>query len=419
MRAALAVFVVLALGQRAAAEPAQPIRVAIQCEDYGRTKACSAFLVAMVEANKLFLSAPRADADVVLYANANEIALVDRIHLRFVGKIAGAPPVIELDIDLDTRVDDDAQRAQLEPGFLRGIALYVAARHPGAVTVALAAPDELAVKAPKTTPFGFAFELGSSGNYTENYQAYSGYVSGEVTRVTARDLASLSAYASGGIIACRRSCSRTAPRSRSTARSGSSAVTSAPGTCTADAGVRARSTRVFRDDDKGQFRYNWKTRAGVEWDRFKADDPRGNRLSIMYLLGYVVERYNVRNDIGENFAQYPTHELIASGNVRKDKVNVGLSDHATRRDLASGPASHARGVAVHRVAARRSCRCQRGVLGREARLPGSDPTAIDPSDYAQLSRLSYADPLQINGYFNVRIHWDRTNGARNDRFTGL
>ena len=50
---------------------------------------------------------------------------------------------------------------------------------------------------------------------------------------------------------------------------------------------------------------------------------------------------------------------------------------------------------------------------------GPDLDAIDPSDFEQLSRLSYADPLQVNGYFNVRIHWDRTNGARNDRFDNL
>jgi len=49
-------------------------------------------------------------------------------------------------------------------------------------------------------------------------------------------------------------------------------------------------------------------------------------------------------------------------------------------------------------------------------FPSPDLDAIDPSDYEQLSRLSYADPLQINGSFEVRIHWDRTNGARNDRF---
>ena len=52
-------------------------------------------------------------------------------------------------------------------------------------------------------------------------------------------------------------------------------------------------------------------------------------------------------------------------------------------------------------------------------LPGPDLDAIDPSDFEQLSRLSYADPLQVNGFVNVRLHWDRTNGARNDRFDNL
>ena len=38
---------------------------------------------------------------------------------------------------------------------------------------------------------------------------------------------------------------------------------------------------------------------------------------------------------------------------------------------------------------------------------------------ALLSRLSYAEPLSINGSLNLTIHWDRTNGARNDRFSDI
>ena len=40
-------------------------------------------------------------------------------------------------------------------------------------------------------------------------------------------------------------------------------------------------------------------------------------------------------------------------------------------------------------------------------------------DYQQLSRLSYAEPLSMNGSFSLRVHWDRTNGARNDRLEDL
>src|SRR5688572_33176387 len=69
---------------------AQPIRVAIVCEVTGRTKTCPAFLTGFVEQHPVLLASPRAAADVVLYAAATEVALIDRIHLRFVGRMPGA-----------------------------------------------------------------------------------------------------------------------------------------------------------------------------------------------------------------------------------------------------------------------------------------------------------------------------------------
>jgi hypothetical protein len=52
-------------------------------------------------------------------------------------------------------------------------------------------------------------------------------------------------------------------------------------------------------------------------------------------------------------------------------------------------------------------------------LPQPDPNAIDPSDYEQLSRLSYAEPLALTGTIGLTLHWDPTNGARNDRITSI
>ena len=52
-------------------------------------------------------------------------------------------------------------------------------------------------------------------------------------------------------------------------------------------------------------------------------------------------------------------------------------------------------------------------------LPLPDESQIDPLDFQQLSRLAYAEPLSLNGSVSVTFHWDRTNGARNDRFTDL
>ncbi len=397
-----------------------PVRVSLFCESYGRTKACSAFITGFIEANKLLLSAPRADADVLLYMTANEVANVDLVHMRFVSNMPSTPPVIELDVEIDTRADDDTQRAQLEPAFLRGLALYVGARYPKAVSVTLEAPEGGEVKKPKTTPYGFAFDLGGSGNYTENYQSYNGYSSASVTRVTQRDKGEISVYANGGL---NRQPPLTDPDTGETFSLDSSNWQIGGGGGAAWLWNRCWSigltSNVFRDDDKGQFRYNWTTKAGLEWDLFKPDDPRGNKLAVVYFVGETVEKYNVPNEINERFAQYPTHELVATGTVRKDKITLGLSllaramiIHPTRRHTLSASPSVEVKVGDH-------IDLSFGFSVAKRELPGPNLDAIDPSDFEQLSRLSYADPLQINGYFNVRIHWDRTNGARNDRFDNL
>lgn len=401
------------------ARPAAPLRISLKCEDYGRTKACSAFLDGFIEANKLFLRAPRASADVVVYVSAQEIALVDRVHLRFVGSVRGAPPVIELDVDIDTRADDDTQRAQLEPAFHRGLALYVAARYPGAVKIELAAPEGIVVAKPHTTPYGIALELGGSGNYTENYQSYNGGVGVEVSRLTQKDRIEASVGANGGV-------SKAPPLmledgttiSLDTERWAINAEAEAVWLWNHCWSVGV-DTSTTRQDDKAQFRHKSQVKAAIEWDRFRADDPRGNRLAVYYAVGYEAERYNLRNELGETFAHYPSHQVGASGSVRKDKISFGLSllvagemIHPTRRHVLS-----ASPFVEWQIGGHIDINLGFSVAKRE--IPGPDESAIDPSDFEQLSRLSYADPLQMNGYLNVRIHWDRTNGARNDRLTDL
>ena len=55
----------------------------------------------------------------------------------------------------------------------------------------------------------------------------------------------------------------------------------------------------------------------------------------------------------------------------------------------------------------------------ERELPGPDPAAIDPADFEQQSRLSFAEPLSISGTLNLNIHFDPTNGVRNDRIESI
>src|SRR5947208_16787819 len=95
---------------------AGPVRVDVECDNEGRTKACPVFLRGFVDANKLLLFSPRASAEVIVYASSAEVGLADRVHLRVSTTLPNRPAAIETDTDLHTRADDDAQRAQPEPG---------------------------------------------------------------------------------------------------------------------------------------------------------------------------------------------------------------------------------------------------------------------------------------------------------------
>lgn len=411
------VLTVLAAPTRA--DPATPVRVAIECEDEGRTKACPAFLLGFLDAHDVLMTAPRAAADVIVYVAANEIALVDRVHLRFVATTGDPPQVVEHDVDLDTRATDDAQRARLEAGFLRGIALFVAARYPDAVTTTLTAPRGLDARPADTTPWDAALSVGASGNRTERFRSYNGYASLNVSRLTPR-------WRIEGWLGGSGNVNRQPPL----VLDDGTRVSLDLEQWNIDGGVRGAwlyrrcwsvggAARISGDDPNGQYAYTSSAKAGVEWDLYAADDPRGNRLAILYSAGYVVERYNLRNVIGERFARYPVHGLVASGTLRRDRTGIGVS-------LAAGGQLDAPARRYHLTASpfielqlggHVDLNVSLSVTSRE--LPAPDEALIDPSDYAQLSRLAFAEPLAIYGSLNVTIHFDRTNAARNDRFSDL
>ena len=418
-------FVVLALSfvlgaARVQAQSTAPIRVALECEEIGRTKVCPAFLRGFIDANKVMLYSPRAGADVVVYVTATQVALVDRVHLRFVGRMTGAPAVIELDADVDSRGTDDEQRAQLEPTFVRGMALYVASRYPAAVKVAFETPAEVAAAGAKAgSPWGLQIEIGGNGNYTERYRSASMNLNIIGRWITRKRRALGGMFSNGGL-------NRQPPLTLDDGTRVSLDTESwfiRPGAefiqlLDESWSIGVGSYTNF-EDPKGQFKFSNRTRAAIEWDKFASDDPRGNRLAVFYHLGWVTERYRVRNELGEYFATYPVHGVNAIGSIRQDKIEFGLEMefevellHPTlRRSLTISPhfgiklGDHVDlGFSV-------------SLTQRE--LPAPDENAIDPSDYAQLSRLSYAEPLSIQGSLNLTFHWDPTNGVRNDRIESI
>lgn len=412
-------LLVLAFGSVARAQVLAPLRVDVECERVGRTKACPAFLLGLVDAHAVLLASPRADADVVIYVNANAVALDDQLHLRFVGHVPGAPPVVELDVAVDTRMTDDEQRALLAPVFLRGLALFVAARYPEAVTVELGNPAHLTRAAADSTPWGASIALMGNGSYTDKYRSamtqleLKGYYLSKTFR--ALTLGNIG----GGI-------NQQPP------------LTLADGTVVSldttmwQFGYGGEAVRLLDEhwslggggylqffDPQAQYAYFVRTRAALEWDLFPADDPRGNRLAVFYHLGWAVDRYNIRDVLGERFAQYPLTGIDAVGSVRRDGTSYGLTlstdvqlDHPSRRHtLTAAP------FVAFQIGRHIDLNLTFSITQRE--LPKPDLSTIDPSDFQTLSRLSYAEPLALTGMIGLTLHWDPTNGARNDRLNSI
>ncbi|MEO7734530.1 MAG: hypothetical protein ABIY55_26480, partial [Kofleriaceae bacterium] len=398
-----------------------PVRVHVVCESEGRTKACPVFILGFIDARKILLASPRADADVVLHVNASAVAVLDRLHLRFVGTLAGAPQIIESDVDIDCRAADDAQRRQLEPAFLRGIALFVAARDPTWVTVAIEPSPAAAdgAVAAVTQPYDAVLELTGLGTWTHNYQMYNGTAALTLSRTSRQLRVTGGLSANGGV-------NRQPPLMLDDGRTVS--LDTSPWQIGASATVARLATsawsygavsRVLRDDPKGQYSYQWVNKLAIEWDRFAADDPRGNRLAVLYAAGWAAESYRLRNVLGEQSAQLPVHALIANGSVRRDAVTVGLQLqlgaellHPTRRHTIS-----AAPYVEWQLGGHVDLHLAYSIIKRE--MPAEDPGQINPEDYAQLSRLMYAEPLAMTATINVSIHLDRTNGERNDRLSDL
>ena len=414
----LLLLLLLLVSTLAHAQPSQ-IRVDIECEQAGRTKFCPAFLRGFVDANKVLLSSPRSGADVIVYATANPVALDDQVHLRFVGHMPGAPEVIELDVMVDTRMTDDQQRALIEPVFVRGIALFVAARYPEAVTISLTTPKQMTAGAVETSPWGFSVTLAGNGNYTHKYQSANGELDLKGTYLDREFRALALVSVSGGL-------------------------NYQPPLMLDDGSSVSLDTRIWQfnfggeairllndtwsvgfgwytgvSDPKAQYAYNGHARAALEYDVFPADDPRGNRLGVFYHLGWAYERYNIRNVLGEHYAHYPVSGIDAVGSVRHDGISYGLTlssdfelDHPGRRvTMTAAP------FATFQIG--RHIDLNLTLTVTERHLPAPDPVAIDKTDYALLSRLSYAEPFALAGTINLLLHWDPTNGARNDRITSI
>ena len=137
-------------------------------------------------------------------------------------------------------------------------------------------------------------------------------------------------------------------------------------------------------------------------------------LAVAYVAGYQVDKYNTLNELGETFAHFPTHGILARGSVRKDKITYGINARAmamtfeprTRYVLDIEPS-----VSM-KLGDHVDLYISVGVTKQAVPAP-----VIDPTDFEEVTRSSYAEPLRLQSSFNLNFHWDRTNGARNNRLS--
>jgi len=179
------------------------------------------------------------------------------------------------------------------------------------------------------------------------------------------------------------------------------------------------ATRISRDDPKGQYRYATSALVGVEWDKYAAE-----RSARQPAVGPLLRRLQGRALQPPQRARRAVHALPGArprrgGNLRKDKVSIGLSLSGGGELLHPSRRHNLSALAVRRDPARRPRRSQPVVLDHEARAPCARRDPDRSGGLEQLSRLSYAEPLSMSGSLNLTIHWDRTNGARNDRFSDI
>lgn len=392
----------------------EPLRVALECQDAGRTKACPAFLLAQIESTPLLMPAPRAAAQVVLYVTAAPIANRDRLHLRFVGELSGAPSSVEVDVDLDTRASDDQQRAQLRPAFLRGLALYVATIAPDAVKIEILRPTT-EVTRPDTTPWGVNVEIEGAGSWTDGYKSATTSTTALLYRLDASSRYTLELTGSGGLTRRPPLVVDAREVSLDTNEWSLGASMYANWNVSADWAV-ATSAWASRMDPKGQLRSQLGVNAGIEWDLFPSDDPRGNVLAVANFLTLRRDALNFVNELGQSTAVYGFDRLSIVGKVRRDRATLGLNLglgfevlHPSRR---------------YNVTMAPSISWQLGdhvdvEVSFELGARGVPVPVIPDDDLEAQGRASYAEPLFAEGQLTLKLHFDPTNGERNNRFENL
>lgn len=405
----------LLLLSTAAAATWAPLRLAVECQSERRVEACT-FVRGTLEGLSVVAIVPRSEAQVTLHLNATSEGTTDFVQLRAVSDVEhgvpGAPASYEQVVAVDYRTGVDEQRAVLDPALRRALAPFLAQAVPGSVTVALAEPPGEKSTAIETSPWGTIAWAGGWGSWSADYRSLSLWTGAAIYRKTDGSTASLWINYDRSV---EQQPSLVVDSTEVALTSDTSSVTGAftGGWNLDEHWTLGGQARGGHDDPEGQYLGTGRAHLGVEYNHFASADPRGNVLALGVLAGAQSDAYNQLNTLGQARATFPTALLVGSGTVRFDTVSLSadLSARAQlvpffQRSLFSGGVDTSITLGDH-------VDLELNVEATQQSIPG--PSAIDASDYEEVTRASYAQPLELWGHFNVRFHWDNTNSARNNR----
>lgn len=404
----------LPLVAAAFAAPWAPLRVAVECQSEKRVDVCK-LVQGTLDNLAVVKSVPRSDAAVVLYLDATAESSWDFVLMRAVlsdNAVPGAPASYEQPVKVDYRLPVDEQRAALDATLARVLGPYLALAVPGAVTVSLAEPEGEKDSTARTSPWSFSVWGGGWGSWSEQYRSLSLWTGASAGVETNTDKASVwvdydrSLELQPSLVVGSTEVQLTSDQSSlSGALKGGHNLDSH---WTIGAFARAAG-----QDPEGQYQSTVRAHAGVEYNGFPSNDVRGNQLAISALVGGQADAYNTRNTLGERTAFFPTVMVVGGGEMRVDRVKLSASVTARaqlwpffERYLFSGEVDTDLTLGDH-------VDLSLTVDATQQAIPG--PAELDASDYEEVTRASYAQPLEVWGHFSLRFHWDATNGARNNR----
>ncbi|MSP54065.1 MAG: hypothetical protein EXR69_00425 [Myxococcales bacterium] len=412
-------LLVLAPGYGFAAPAWSPLRVALDCQSQERVDICT-YIRGSLDALAVVRVVPLSEAQVVLHLNATSETNTDFVQLRAVSDLgpeaAGTPPSFEQGVEVDYRLTVDEQRALLDPVLYRVLSPYLCVLVPGAVSVLISEPEGAVDIGKKTTPFGFSIWAGGFGLWSQDYRSLSMWTGVSLYRKTSTNQQELWINYQQSI---ELQPSLVVESTEVDLTSNSSAILGAT-TNSWNLGEHwtiGGNLRGGHEDPQGQYLGTARLHGGLEYNLFPSDDPRGNVLAVAYLVGGQADWYNQPNTLGQEAAVFPTQMLIGSGSVRVDTVSLGLDLSARsqiypffQRYVLSGSLEADLTVGDHIDFSMQLDATQQAVPG---------PASIDSSSYEEVTRASYAQPLEVQGFFNFRFHWDNTNSARNNRFNSV